>query len=100
MDTQRRETVERQSASALAGMLRASDGILDLLPVATFICDAQGKILQYNQHAVSIWGRAPRLDETHEQFTAVCKFYDLKGEPLPRSMLAEVLLTGQPVRNK
>jgi PAS domain S-box-containing protein len=81
-------------------MLRASDGILDLLPVATFICDAQGKILQYNQHAASIWGRAPQPDDTHEQFTSVCKFYDLSGEPLPRSILAEVLATGTAVRNK
>ena len=28
----------------LSAMLRASDGILDLLPIATFICDARGTI--------------------------------------------------------
>lgn len=80
-------------------MLRASDGILDLLPVATFICDAKGKILQYNQQAVTIWGRAPQPDETHAQFTAPCRFYDLAGAPLKRSILADVLETAEAVRN-
>ena len=31
--------------SVLSAMLRASDGILELLPIATFICDANGTIL-------------------------------------------------------
>lgn len=84
----------------LKDLLRASDGILDLLPVATFICDASGKILQYNSRAVDIWGRLPRPEEEHGQFTAMCKFYDLNGEPRPRSMIAEVLKTGEPVRNR
>ena len=50
----------RSIPPALSAMLRASDGILDLLPIATFICDARGTVLQYNQHAVRIWGRAPQ----------------------------------------
>ena len=44
------------AAQALGAMLRASDGILDILPVATFVCDARGTILQYNRRAVEIWG--------------------------------------------
>jgi len=43
----------------LNAMLRASDGILDMLPIATYICDARGTILQYNSRAVELWGRAP-----------------------------------------
>jgi len=45
---------------ALSAILRASDGILDMLPIATFVCDARGTILQYNQRAVQIWGRTPK----------------------------------------
>ncbi len=41
---------------ALIEVLRASDGILDLLPIATFITDAKGVILQYNCHATELWG--------------------------------------------
>ena len=46
------------AAQALGAMLRASDGILDILPVATFVCDARGAILQYNRRAVEIGARS------------------------------------------
>ena len=85
---------------ALSAMLRASDGILDLLPIATFICDSRGTILQYNQHAARIWGRAPQPGETHEQFTESCRYFEVDGSSLPRSMLAEVLADGRPLRDK
>ncbi len=44
-----RHSVERPIPSPLAGMLRASEGILELLPIATFICDSRGTILQYSR---------------------------------------------------
>lgn len=83
----------------LGAMLRASDGILDLLPIATFICDAKGTILQYNRRAVEIWGRTPLPGQTHEDFTHASRFRELDGTPMPRSLLAEVLATGKAVRN-
>ena len=89
----------RRKPAALGTMLRASDGILDMLPIATFICDAKGTILQYNSRAVEIWGREPRPGQTHHQFTAAARFFDIDGTPLQRSELAEVLATGKPARN-
>jgi PAS domain S-box-containing protein len=86
-------------APALGAILRASDGILDMLPIATVVCDAHGTILQYNQHAVRIWGRAPQPGQTHAQFTAGVRFFDIDGKPLQRSELAEVLATGEPARD-
>ncbi len=83
---------------ALEAVLRASDGILDMLPIATFVCDARGTILQYNQRAVQIWGRAPQPGQTHEQFTAGVRYFDIDGKPL-RSGLAEVLATGKAARD-
>jgi len=80
-------------------MLRASDGILDMLPIATFICDAQGTILQYNALAVEIWGRVPRPGQMHQEFTAAARYFDIDGTPLRRSELAEVLATGKPARD-
>jgi PAS domain S-box-containing protein len=82
---------------ALSAMLRASDGILDLLPIATFICNAQGVILQYNQRAVDIWGRKPEPGQTHEEFSRQSRFYGLDGAP-HRSAVTDVLATGTPVR--
>ncbi|HZL29808.1 MAG TPA: PAS domain S-box protein [Pseudolabrys sp.] len=76
---------------ALSAMLRASDGILDLLPIATFICDSHGVILQYNKRAADIWGRVPKPGQTHDQFGE-----ELSGAE--RSIVSEVLTTGVPVR--
>lgn len=88
-----------RASAGLGAMLRASDGILDMLPIATFICDAKGGILQYNQRAVEIWGRAPEPGQTHDQFTANARYFDVDGTPLLRSELAEVLATGKPARD-
>jgi PAS domain S-box-containing protein len=86
-------------AAALDAMLRAADGILDLLPVATFICDARGVILQYNRRAAELWGRTPRPGQTHDDFTRGAQFRDRDGMPVTRSLLDEVLASGKPVRN-
>ena len=56
---ERGHSTARPIPSLLSAMLRASDGILELLPIATFICDAKGIILQYNRHAVAVWGGKP-----------------------------------------
>jgi PAS domain S-box-containing protein len=84
---------------ALNAMLRASDGILDMLPIATFICDAAGTILQYNRRAAEIWGHTPEPGQTHDQFRQSSHFRDLDSRPMTRSLLSEVLATGVPVRD-
>jgi len=89
----------RNVSQALSAMLRASDGILDLLPIATFICDARGIILQYNRRAVEIWGRAPKPGQQHDDFRGDLRSFELDGTPIERSMIAEVLETGRPVRD-
>ena len=94
---QRRRSVFSLS---LEQALRASDEILELLPIATCVCDAAGRILQYNERAVELWGRPPQPGQTHDQFTAQCRFFGGEGEELPRSKLAEVLKTGQPIRDE
>ena len=85
--------------SALSAMLRASDGILDMLPIATFICDARGTILQYNSRAVEIWGRAPEPGQTHGEFTAHASYSLLDDTPVTRPLLTEVLESGVPVHD-
>ncbi len=96
--------LERRGAPAfslsLEQALHASDDILELLPVATCICDLDGHILQYNRRAVELWGRTPEPGQTHDEFTAASVFYSDDGEPLPRTLIAEVLRTGKPVREQ
>jgi len=94
---QRRRSVFSLS---LEQALRASDEILELLPIATCVCDAAGRIVQYNERAVELWGRAPEPGQTHDDFTAQCRFFAGGGQQLPRSKLAEVLKTGQSIRDE
>jgi len=93
------QTATRPIPSALSAMLRVSDGILDLLPIATFICDANGTILQYNRHAAAVWGRTPKPGQTHEQVTEHLRFFEMDGTPAARALVTEVLATGSPVRD-
>lgn len=87
------------AAQALKAVLRASGDILEMLPVATFICDAHGTVLRYNHRAVEIWGAAPAPGQTHHDFTLGTRFCELDGTPLKHSILAEVLASGAPVRD-
>src|ERR1043166_2647199 len=99
---ERRVEQPRRSVFSLSlqQALRASDEILELLPIATSVCDATGRILQYNQRAVELWGRAPEPRQTHDDFTSTCKFFGPSGETLPHSKLTEVLQTGKPVTDE
>jgi hypothetical protein len=81
---ERGHSAARPIPSVLNAMLRASDGILELLPIATFICDAKGTILQYNRHAVAVWGGEPAPGQTHEQFRESIRFLELDGTPVAR----------------
>ncbi|HEY2757757.1 MAG TPA: PAS domain S-box protein [Pseudolabrys sp.] len=89
----------RPAPSALEAMLSASDGILDLLPIATFICDAKGTILQYNRRAIELWGSAPQPGQTHVQFAKGARFFAPDGTMVSRSLITEVLATGTPMRD-
>jgi len=96
-----RKTHQRPSLpSSPAHDLKASSEILELLPIATCICDSAGRIVQYNRRAVELWGRTPEPGQTHDDFTAQNRFFTLEGDLLPRSLVAEVFRTGQPIRNE
>jgi PAS domain S-box-containing protein len=64
-----------------AGLLDPSKGILDLLPVAVYATDIQGRITFYNQAAVELWGRHPQLGTT--SWCGSWQLYQVDGQPLP-----------------
>ena len=37
--------------------------LLEKLPAGAYTCDAEGLITYFNQHAVQLWGRAPKLND-------------------------------------
>jgi hypothetical protein len=48
---------------------------------------------------VAVWGGAPSPGQTHEQFRESARFFELDGTPVERSLVAEVLETGNSVRD-
>ena len=83
---------------ALRHALQAWDGLLDLLPIAVYVCDADGTIVQYNRRAVDLWGRAPTTGDTPERFCGSYKLH-FNGVETGRdeTPMAQVLRTGAPI---
>ena len=39
--------------------LEVSSQLLELMPVAVYVCDSEGRITRYNTRARELWGRNP-----------------------------------------
>jgi diguanylate cyclase (GGDEF)-like protein/PAS domain S-box-containing protein len=57
--------------------------LLELLPIAAYVCDADGLITYFNAQAGVLWGREPRLNHPDERWCGSVRIYDLAGRPLP-----------------
>jgi PAS domain S-box-containing protein len=59
--------------------------LFDLVPVAVYVCDADGVIQQYNRRAVKLWGGEPGRDDKEPKFCG-CSYniYYPDGRPMPR----------------
>lgn len=68
-------------------------------PVASYICDANGKLTYYNKAASVLWGRSPILGK--ESWCGCWKIYYEDGTPMPLedSPMAKTLKTGQAYEN-
>ena len=56
--------------------------LLEKLPAGAYTCDAAGLITYYNQHAVRLWGRTPRLNDPVDRFCGSFKLYAIDGSPI------------------
>src|SRR5687767_13863760 len=77
-------------------MIEAPDGSLASLadlPTAAYRTDAGGHILAFNEQAVALWGRRPKLGEL---WCGSHKIYHMNGAPMPHAdcPMARSLLTG------
>ena len=80
--------------------LDAPPAFLDMLPVAIYACDADGRILWFNNRAVEIWGRAPPTGDAAEKFCGSYRLYcDGQRTPRHETPMAAVLRTGDPIRS-
>src|SRR5215207_8159464 len=55
--------------------------LLEALPAAIYMTDAQGRITFYNQAAVALAGRCPEVG--HDQWCVTWRLYQPDGTPLP-----------------
>jgi len=57
-------------------------GLLERLPAGAYTCDPAGLITYFNQHAVQLWGRAPKLNDPVDRFCGSFKLYAIDGSPI------------------
>jgi two-component system, cell cycle sensor histidine kinase and response regulator CckA len=56
--------------------------LLETLPAGAYTCDPDGLITYFNQHAVRLWGRAPKLNDPADRFCGSFKLFAADGSPL------------------
>ncbi|HEX3537407.1 MAG TPA: PAS domain S-box protein [Stellaceae bacterium] len=81
---------------------RPDDGffrsVLDVMPLAVYTTDAEGRITYYNRAAVDLAGREPTLGE--DQWCVTWRLYNVDGTPLPHECcpMAVALKENRPIR--
>ncbi len=58
----------KRAEEALRQSERRFRGLLDNLPAAGYTCDTQGHITYFNQQAVALWGRGPKLNDPLDRY--------------------------------
>jgi two-component system sensor kinase FixL len=72
-------------------------GLLDKLPAGGYMCDSDGLITHFNEHAVKLWGRAPKLNDPVDRFCGSFKLFATDGAPITHDAcwMAKALQTGK-----
>ncbi len=56
--------------------------LLDRLPSGAYLCDAEGLITYFNDQAVALWGRAPRLNNSADRYCGSFRLYSSDGSAI------------------
>jgi PAS domain S-box-containing protein len=83
---------------ALGDVNGVSREVIETLPAAIYMTDAEGRLTFYNEAAVALWGYRPELGDT--KFCGSWKLYWPDGMPLPHdeSPMAMALHQRRPIR--
>lgn len=55
---------------------------LETLPAGAYTCDREGLITYFNQHALRVWGRAPKLNDPEDRFCGSFRLFAGNDEPI------------------
>jgi PAS domain S-box-containing protein len=78
-------TERRRAEEALGNSEEQMRGLIAMLPVAVYTCDMEGRITYFNQRAVELWGREPRLGDTDQKFCGAFRLWRPDGTLLPHA---------------
>jgi signal transduction histidine kinase len=56
--------------------------LLEKLPAGAYTCDAEGLITYFNQRAVDLWGRKPKLNDPADRYCGSFKLFSVDGAPI------------------
>jgi PAS domain S-box-containing protein len=56
--------------------------LFDYVPTAIYTCDAQGRIVEFNQRAAQLWGRKPKTSDPTEKYCGSFKIFYPDGQPM------------------
>src|SRR3546814_16162572 len=60
-----------------------TQGVFDLLPVGVYVCDSEGRVVDYNRAAADLWGHAPERGSPAVRFCGSYRLYTLDGSAVP-----------------
>jgi PAS domain S-box-containing protein len=92
-----RSSVGNRQADLRSSQLESLQPLLAKLPAGAYLCDSDGLITYFNDHAVRIWGRAPELKNPVDRFCGSFKLYSSDGRPIAHDecWMALALKTGK-----
>ncbi|HEV3418208.1 MAG TPA: PAS domain S-box protein [Pirellulales bacterium] len=56
--------------------------LLERIPAGAYTCDQEGLITYFNQLAVELWGREPKLNDPADRFCGSFRLFAVNGSPL------------------
>jgi signal transduction histidine kinase len=79
-----------------------SSDLIEILPAAVYVCDADAVVVAYNRRATELWGRAPEPGDTDQKYCGAHKLFRPDGSHLPHSEtpMEWVLRTGGMARDQ
>lgn len=88
-----------QPDASLRQLLTAPASFIELLPVAAYACDSQGRVLWFNRLAAKLWGRSPRIGDLTELFCGSYRLF-FAGREIGReeTPMAHAIKTGEAVQ--
>jgi nitrogen fixation/metabolism regulation signal transduction histidine kinase len=79
-----------------------SSDLIEILPAAVYVCDADGVVVAYNKRAGELWGRTPKPGDTDQKYCGSHKLFRPDGTylPHPETPMEWVLRTGGMARDQ